>query len=89
MGILYIWERMHALCFVYIVLLFVALTPGILVSLPPKSSKYAVAFTHAIVFGVIWWFTHKYVWNLSLKLEGYTGGEGSPMPDPNAKVPSI
>jgi hypothetical protein len=59
---------MNAFVFVYIVLLFVVLTPGILVSLPPKGSKYTVAITHAIVFGFVWWITHKYVWQLSLQL---------------------
>jgi hypothetical protein len=59
---------MNAFVFVYIVLLFVVLTPGILVSLPPKGGKYAVAITHAVVFGAVWWITHKYVWQLSLRV---------------------
>ena len=38
------------------VILFFLLTPGILVSLPPKGSKYTVALVHAILFGLITWF---------------------------------
>jgi len=59
---------MNAFVFVYLVLLFVVLTPGILVSLPPRGGKYAVAFTHAVVFAAVWWITHKFVWQLSLQM---------------------
>ena len=33
--------------------LFFLLTPGILLSLPPRGSKMMVAFTHALVFSII------------------------------------
>ena len=33
--------------------LFFVLTPGVLLTLPRKSSKYIVAMVHAIVFGVV------------------------------------
>lgn len=49
--------------FVYIALLFFVLTPGILVSLPPRSSAKVVALTHAVVFAVILGLTHKMVWH--------------------------
>jgi hypothetical protein len=48
--------------FVYAFLLFFVLTPGVLLSLPPKSGKITVALTHALVFALIWVFTHKMVW---------------------------
>jgi hypothetical protein len=48
--------------FVYAFLLFFVLTPGILLSLPPKGSKIVVALTHAFVFALVWHFTHKLVW---------------------------
>jgi hypothetical protein len=48
--------------FIYAFLLFFVLTPGILVSLPPKSGKITVAITHALVFALIWTLTHKMVW---------------------------
>ena len=45
--------------FVLQVLLFVLLTPGILLVLPPKSSKYIVALTHGIVFSALWILLYK------------------------------
>jgi hypothetical protein len=54
---------MYLLCTLYVALLFFVLTPGILLSLPPKASKYMVAATHALVFAVIYHFTHDMVWN--------------------------
>lgn len=53
---------MQWLMFFYIALLFFLLTPGILVTLPPKGNKMAVAAVHAIIFGIIWCYTHKIVW---------------------------
>jgi hypothetical protein len=49
----------------YIAVLFFVLTPGILVSLPSGGSKTTVAAVHALVFAVIFHFTHKLVWNLT------------------------
>jgi len=43
-------------------LLFFALTPGVLVSLPAGGSRTTVALTHAVVFAVVWGLTHKMVW---------------------------
>jgi len=48
--------------FLYSALLFFVLTPGILVTLPSGASKMTVAATHAVVFAVVWHFTHKMVW---------------------------
>lgn len=53
---------MSVVMFVYAFLLFFVLTPGILLSLPPKGSKLVVALTHAFVFALVWHFTHKIVW---------------------------
>ena len=44
-------------------LLFVALTPGVLLSLPPGGSKLVVAATHGVVFALVYYVTHKAVWN--------------------------
>ena len=41
------------ICCLFIAFLFFLLTPGIVVSIPPRGSKYAVALTHAIVFAII------------------------------------
>lgn len=54
--------------FVYIAVLFFLLTPNILLSLPPKGSKYVVAFVHALVFASVLCFTKDFVWNLSMNM---------------------
>lgn len=75
---------------IYVALLFFVLTPGVLVTLPPKSSKLVVAAFHALVFALVWHFTHKLVWSASVsigapaKKEGfYEGASGT------GKCPSI
>jgi len=45
----------------YAAVLFYALTPGVLVSLPPGASRQTVILTHAVVFGVVLALTHKMV----------------------------
>ena len=64
---------------IYTALLFFVLTPGILLSLPPKSSKLMVAGTHAVLFALLYHFTHKMVWRASMSMslgrEGFTAAE--------------
>jgi len=55
---------MHWLMSLYLVLLFFVLTPGVLVSLPKGGSRTTVALTHAVVFGLVYHFTNKMVWNV-------------------------
>jgi hypothetical protein len=57
----------------YAAILFFVLTPAVLVRLPPKGGKFTVAAVHAVVFALIFHFTHKMVWQLSM-------GMGMPMP---------
>ena len=70
---------MNAFLFIVLILLFVALTPNILLSLPPKASKLTVAFTHGLVFAVVWSLIHKPLWRFgeslshSMRIEGMTG----------------
>lgn len=52
----------HLCMYLFSALLFFVLTPGILLTVPPKSSKNAVALVHALVFAIVWHFTHKLVW---------------------------
>jgi hypothetical protein len=59
---------MDYVLFFYLVLLFVLLTPGILLSLPPKGSKLTVAITHGLVLAIVWCLTNKMVWSLSNRL---------------------
>jgi hypothetical protein len=49
---------------IYLALLFFVLTPGVLVSLPPGGSKLVVAAVHALVFAVVYHFTHATVLRL-------------------------
>jgi hypothetical protein len=65
---------MNLLMFAYIALLFLVLTPGVLLRLPPNGSKIAVAVTHGVVFAVVWHFTHKMV--LRASYEGFMSGAG-------------
>ena len=57
----------------YAAILFFLLTPAILVRLPPKGGKFTVAAVHALVFALVFHFTHKIVWQLSM-------GMGMPSP---------
>jgi hypothetical protein len=47
----------------FVALLFVALTPGVLLSLPPGGSKLVVAGTHGVVFALVFCMTYKAVLN--------------------------
>jgi len=58
---------------IYAAILFFLLTPAILVRLPPSGSKWTVAAVHAIVFAVLFHFTHKFVWRLGARFEGMDG----------------
>jgi hypothetical protein len=55
----------HLGMFLFSAVLFFALTPGVLVSLPPKGKKYTVAAVHAVIFAVVWHCTHKAAWYLT------------------------
>ena len=54
--------KFNLLMIAYVVLLFVLLTPNVLVVLPPNGSFKAVVATHALLFGLIWVLTHHWVW---------------------------
>jgi hypothetical protein len=56
-------------------ILFFVLTPGILLRLPSNGSKYTVAAVHAVVFALVFHFTHKLVWSLTLSShrDGFNG----------------
>ena len=50
---------MNHLMAVFVAVLFFVLTPGVLVTLPPKGSKLVVAATHAVVFAVVLHLVYK------------------------------
>ena len=52
---------MSWIMFIYAAVLFFVLTPGILLTLPPKGKKITVAAVHALVFAVVWGLTHRLV----------------------------
>ena len=56
---------------IYVVALFVLLTPGILLTLPPKGGKFIVALVHGIVFAVALCLTNMYIMK---PVEGLVGG---------------
>ena len=59
----------------YIAVLFYVLSPGILLRIPSNGSKMMVAAVHAVVFAVVYSFTHRQVWLMS---EGFQAGSGAP-----------
>ena len=61
----------HLLMTAFTALLFVVLTPGIVVTLPPKAPTIVVAVTHGVIFALIYGITHKAVWHLTQKFEGF------------------
>jgi len=52
---MYLWMA------VFTALLFIALSPGVLLSLPPGGSKMTVVVVHALVFAIVYGVTHKMV----------------------------
>jgi hypothetical protein len=73
----------------YSAILFFVLTPAVFLRLPPNGSKYTVAAVHAIVFAVVFHFTHKIVWRMSMGMEGFQEGtqsQGTPNQCPTGKT---
>jgi uncharacterized membrane protein len=54
-------------------LLFVVLTPGVLLTLPKGGSKLTVAVVHGLVFAVAYYFIEKIVSDLNTKVDGFKG----------------
>ena len=49
---------MYALLFVFLVVIFIAFVPGVLVTLPPRGSRNMVLLTHGIMFALVWALLH-------------------------------
>lgn len=62
------------LVLVYLALLFVALTPGVLLRIPPGGSKLVVAAVHGVVLALVWQCTNKMV---RRAVEGFASGAGA------------
>lgn len=65
----------HPLMSLAIAALFFVLTPGVLLSLPPKGGKLVVAATHAVVFALVFHLTHKAIWHLTQQYELFAGAK--------------
>ena len=55
-------------------LLFVVLTPGVILTIPAKGSALTAAFVHGLLFAFLYHVTHKAVWHLihgDKKVEGF------------------
>ena len=55
----------------FAVALFVALTPGVLLTIPRGCSKLVVAGTHAVIFVIVYYLIYKLVSNLVNHMEGF------------------
>jgi len=73
---------------IYAAILFFILTPSILLRLPKNGSKYTVALVHAVVFGLLFWLTHKFVWRMTQRFEGMEGKEEG-MDDKEEEEPEV
>jgi len=54
----------------YTTLLFIIMTPGVLFTLP-KIKKTNVLISHALLFAVIYYFTHNIVLDFSVSIDGF------------------
>lgn len=62
---------MQVLMSLYVAVLFIVLTPGVLLSLPKGGSKLTVAAVHGLVFALVYRFTYSAVARLADELEGF------------------
>ena len=75
---------MNITVLVFSAVLFFALSPGILVTLPKNGGKMTVAAVHALVFAVVFYFSNKFVGQLS---EGFKEGNRKCQPCRKGKSP--
>ena len=57
--------KMNFLISAYVAILFILLTPNMLVRLPPNGSKMTVTLVHALIFGLVFSMTHGAAMKLS------------------------
>ena len=56
---------------IYAAVLFVVLTPGVLLRLPPKGSLLTQAAVHGLVFALVFCLTSSYVSRLTASMSGF------------------
>jgi len=64
----------HILCIFIRILLFVLFVPGVLFTIPSKSSRIIVLLTHAVLFGFIDFLIHKSLFSKMRYEEGFQKG---------------
>lgn len=65
------YSRIIMLMSLYVIALFVALTPGVLLTLPKGGARLTVAVVHGLVFALVYHFTHKAVARFLRTTEGF------------------
>jgi hypothetical protein len=58
---------MNLVMFLFLAVLAFALSPGVLISLPPNSSKTVTALTHSLVLALVYALVHKTVYRMVAK----------------------
>jgi hypothetical protein len=77
---------MNFLMIIYIVILFVLLTPGVVLRLPSKSTLLTVAIVHGLVFALVFHFTHRHVYRLTIS-EGFEEKKAADLSSMIASLP--
>jgi len=72
----------HPLMSLFVAVLFFVLTPGVLLSIPKKGSLVKKAAVHAVVFALVYHFSHKAVLNFFYGIEGFATQKPVPKPPP-------
>ena len=62
----------------FVALLFFILTPGVFLSIPKKGSLVTKAAVHAVVFAIVYHFTHKTVLNFLYGAESFANSAQIP-----------
>lgn len=71
--------KLNLLMSLFIAVLFVVLTPGVLVSLPSKGSLLTKAAVHGVVFAAVFHFTHRAVWRMTTQgFQNMPSANGAP-----------
>ena len=71
----------HLFC-LFVIVLFVVLTPNVLLRLPPKGGKWTVAIVHGLVFAFILHFSYMYYF------KNREGAETMPTTMPTTTMPT-
>lgn len=66
---------MYVLLFVFLVAIFIAFVPGVLITLPPNGSRNMVFLTHGLLFAFVWGLLHSTL-SLFASRFNYTIGDG-------------